>query len=99
MLSAQVTICWALKTYFTAGVKEVRAWTVTPKVQLRLRLPVKSTQTLKKALFALKLSGYDHYIVEFNGEQGAQKMQVNGDLEGKDYIVKDGDVVHFRFNV
>ena len=85
-----------LQTYFTAGVKEVRAWTF-PVGPQRHKQRVKSIPTLKKALFVPKLLAYQDYI-GFNGEQGA-KDAGKWRLEGKDYIVKDGDVIHFRFNV
>ncbi len=85
-----------LQTYFTAGVKEVRAWTVK-KMQPRLKLLVLSTPTLKKGFIRAEVIGFDDFI-QFNGESGAKEAG-KWRLEGKDYLVKDGDVVHFRFNV
>ena len=85
-----------LQTYFTAGPKEVRAWTVkvgstAPQAAGRIHTD------FEKGFIRAEVVGYDDYI-EHNGEQGA-KDAGKWRLEGKDYIVKDGDVIHFRFNV
>lgn len=85
-----------LQTYFTAGPKEVRAWTI----------PVGSTAPqaagaihtdFERGFICAEITAYDDYIA-CNGEKGAKEK---GKLrtEGKTYIMKDGDVVHFRFNV
>ena len=86
----------ALQTYFTAGEKEVRAWTIHRATRLR-RPPVSSIPISRRASFAPKSIAFDDYIAH-KGEQGSKeagKMR----LEGKEYVVKDGDVMHFRFNV
>lgn len=85
-----------LQTYFTAGVKEVRAWTI-PVGATAPQAAGKIHTDFEKGFIRAEVVGYDHFI-EFNGESGA-KDAGKWRLEGKDYIVKDGDVVHFRFNV
>jgi len=85
-----------LQTYFTAGVKEVRAWTVKQGASAPEAAGVIHTD-FQKGFIRAEVIAYDDYIT-LGGEQGAKD---NGKwrLEGKDYIVKDGDVIHFRFNV
>lgn len=85
-----------LHTYFTAGVKEVRAWTI-PVGATAPQAAGKIHTDFEKGFIRAEVIGFEHYI-EFNGESGA-KDAGKWRLEGKDYIVKDGDVVHFRFNV
>ncbi|MGF1765398.1 redox-regulated ATPase YchF [Aliivibrio kagoshimensis] len=85
-----------LQTYFTAGVKEVRAWTI-PIGATAPQSAGKIHTDFEKGFIRAEVVGYDHFI-EFNGESGAKEAG-KWRLEGKDYIVKDGDVVHFRFNV
>ena len=85
-----------LQTYFTAGVKEVRAWTVKVGATAPQAAAVIHTD-FEKGFIRAEVIAYDDFI-EFNGEQGA-KDAGKWRLEGKDYIVQDGDVVHFRFNV
>ncbi len=85
-----------LQTYFTAGVKEVRAWTI-PIGATAPQSAGKIHTDFEKGFIRAEVVGYDHFI-EFRGESGA-KDAGKWRLEGKDYIVKDGDVVHFRFNV
>ena len=85
-----------LQTYFTAGVKEVRAWTF-PEGSTAPQAAGKIHTDFEKGFIRAEIVGYDHFV-EFNGEQGA-KDAGKWRLEGKDYIVKDGDVIHFRFNV
>ncbi|UJF18807.1 redox-regulated ATPase YchF [Vibrio sp. SS-MA-C1-2] len=85
-----------LQTYFTAGVKEVRAWTI-PIGATAPQAAGKIHTDFEKGFIRAEVIGYDAYI-EFKGESGA-KDAGKWRLEGKDYIVKDGDVVHFRFNV
>ena len=85
-----------LQTYFTAGVKEVRAWTV-PVGATAPQAAGKIHTDFEKGFIRAEVIGFDHYV-EFKGEAGA-KDAGKWRLEGKDYIVKDGDVVHFRFNV
>ncbi|MCP5275152.1 MAG: redox-regulated ATPase YchF [Burkholderiales bacterium] len=85
-----------LQTYFTAGVKEVRAWTIHKGDTAPQAAGVIHTD-FEKGFIRAEVISYDDFVA-FNGEQGAKeagKMR----LEGKEYIVKDGDVMHFRFNV
>ena len=85
-----------LQTYFTAGVKEVRAWTF-PERSTAPQAAGKIHTDFEKGFIRAEIVSYDHFV-EFNGEQGA-KDAGKWRLEGKEYIVKDGDVIHFRFNV
>ncbi|WP_372759533.1 redox-regulated ATPase YchF [Litorivivens sp.] len=85
-----------LHTYFTAGVKEVRAWTI-PVGATAPQAAGKIHTDFEKGFIRAEVIGYNDYI-QYKGEQGA-KDAGKWRLEGKDYIVKDGDVVHFRFNV
>ena len=85
-----------LQTYFTAGVKEVRAWTVKQNATAPQAAGVIHTD-FEKGFIRAEVVSYDDFI-EYNGEAGA-KDAGKWRLEGKDYLVKDGDVVHFRFNV
>ena len=85
-----------LQTYFTAGVKEIRAWTIHKGDTAPQAAGVIHTD-FEKGFIRAEVISYDDFIA-YNGEQGAKeagKMR----LEGKEYIVKDGDVMHFRFNV
>ena len=85
-----------LQTYFTAGVKEVRAWTVAVGATAPQAAGVIHTD-FEKGFIRAEVIAYDNFIA-LRGEQGAKdkgKMR----LEGKEYIVRDGDVMHFRFNV
>jgi len=85
-----------LHTYFTAGVKEVRAWTI-PQGASAPQAAGKIHTDFEKGFIRAEVVSYDDYIAG-NGEQGA-KDAGKWRLEGKDYIVHDGDVIHFRFNV
>lgn len=85
-----------LQTYFTAGVKEVRAWTIrvgdtAPKAAAAIHTD------FEKGFIRAEVTAYDDFIA-CNGEQGAKEAGKLR-LEGKEYVVKDGDVMHFRFNV
>ena len=85
-----------LQTYFTAGVKEVRAWTVLVGATGPQAAGVIHTD-FEKGFIRAEVIAYDDFLA-CKGEQGAKeagKMR----LEGKEYVVKDGDVMHFRFNV
>jgi GTP-binding protein YchF len=85
-----------LQTYFTVGPKEVRAWTVAVGASAPQAAGVIHTD-FEHGFIRAEVIAYDEFIA-CKGEQGAKeagKMR----LEGKDYIVKDGDVMHFRFNV
>jgi GTP-binding protein YchF len=85
-----------LQTYFTAGVKEVRAWTVKQNATAPQAAGVIHTD-FEKGFIRAEIISYDDFI-EFNGESGAKEAG-KWRLEGKGYRVKDGDVIHFRFNV
>ncbi|WP_372864694.1 redox-regulated ATPase YchF [Spongiibacter sp.] len=85
-----------LQTYFTAGVKEVRAWTI-PVGATAPQSAGKIHTDFEKGFIRAEVIAYDDYVAN-KGEQGS-KDAGKWRLEGKDYIVKDGDVVHFRFNV
>lgn len=85
-----------LQTYFTAGVKEVRAWTIPVGATAPEAAGVIHTD-FTKGFIRAEVVSYDDFI-QYNGEQGA-KNAGRWRLEGKDYIVQDGDVMHFRFNV
>jgi len=86
----------ALHTYFTAGVKEVRAWTI-PVGATAPQAAGKIHTDFEKGFIRAEIVGFQDYL-DGNGEQGA-KDAGKWRLEGKDYIVSDGDVIHFRFNV
>lgn len=85
-----------LSTYFTAGVKEVRAWTIPVNTTAPQAAGVIHTD-FEKGFIRAEVVSYQDFI-ENKGEQGAKDVG-KWRLEGKDYNVKDGDVVHFRFNV
>ncbi len=85
-----------LQTFFTAGPKEVRAWTT--KIGATAPQAAGEIHTdFEKGFIRAETIGYDDYIAG-NGEQGAKEAG-RLRLEGKDYIVQEGDVMHFRFNV
>ncbi len=86
----------ALQTFFTAGVKEVRAWTVHQGATAPNGAGKIHTD-FEKGFIRAEVIAYDDFI-EYKGEQGA-KDAGKWRLEGKDYILQEGDVVHFRFNV
>jgi GTP-binding protein YchF len=85
-----------LSTYFTAGVKEVRAWTIPKGASAPQAAGVIHTD-FEKGFIRAEVIAYDDFV-SHGGEQGA-KDAGKWRLEGKDYIVQDGDVIHFRFNV
>jgi len=85
-----------LQTYFTAGVKEVRAWTVRIGATAPQAAAVIHTD-FEKGFIRAEVIAYNDFIAN-KGEQGA-KDAGKWRLEGKEYIVQDGDVMHFRFNV
>lgn len=85
-----------LQTYFTAGVKEVRAWTT--KIGATAPQAAGEIHTdFEKGFIRAEVIAYDDFVAG-NGEQGAKEAG-RLRLEGKDYIVQEGDVMHFRFNV
>lgn len=85
-----------LETYFTAGEKEVRAWTIPQKATAPQAASVIHTD-FERGFIRAEVIAYEDFVA-CKGEQGAREA---GKLrsEGKEYIVKDGDVIHFRFNV
>lgn len=85
-----------LHTYFTAGVKEVRAWTI-PVGATAPQAAGKIHTDFEKGFIRAEVVAYEDFI-NGKGEAGAKEAG-KWRLEGKEYIVKDGDVVHFRFNV
>jgi GTP-binding protein YchF len=85
-----------LQTYFTAGVQEVRAWTIRQGDTAPKAAGVIHTD-FEKGFIRAEVVGFDDFITG-KGEQGA-KDAGRWRLEGKDYVMQEGDVVHFRFNV
>lgn len=85
-----------LQTYFTAGVQEVRAWTVKVGATAPQAAGVIHTD-FEKGFIRAECVAYDDFV-QYNGEAGAKEAG-KWRLEGKTYIVQDGDVLHFRFNV
>ena len=95
MIRAAYTLL-GLETYFTAGEKEVRAWTIHKGSTAPQAAGVIHTD-FEKGFIRAEVIAFNDYVT-LGGEaksKEAGKMR----LEGKDYIVKDGDVMHFRFNV
>jgi hypothetical protein len=85
-----------LQTFFTAGEKEVRAWTIHRGDTAPQAAGVIHSD-FERGFIRAEVIGFDDYVA-CKGEQGAKeagKMR----LEGKEYVVRDGDVMHFRFNV
>lgn len=85
-----------LQTFFTAGPKEVRAWTIkigdtAPKAAGKIHTD------FERGFIKAEVISFDDYI-KYNGEQGAKSVGKLR-LEGKDYIVRDGDIIEFKFNV
>ncbi len=85
-----------LQTYFTAGVKEVRAWTIPRGATAPQAAGVIHTD-FEKGFIRAEVIAYEDFVA-FKGEQGAKEVGKLR-LEGKEYVVRDGDVMHFRFNV
>ncbi len=85
-----------LETYFTAGVKEVRAWTIPIGATAPQAAGVIHTD-FEKGFIRAEVIAFDDFI-QYQGEHGAKEAG-KWRLEGKEYIVQDGDVMHFRFNV
>lgn len=85
-----------LQTYFTAGPKEARAWTVRVGATAPQAAGVIHTD-FEKGFIRAEVIAFDDYV-NFKGEQGAKEAGKLR-LEGKEYIVQEGDVMHFRFNV
>jgi GTP-binding protein YchF len=85
-----------LETYFTAGVQEVRAWTVRVGATAPQAAGVIHTD-FERGFIRAEVIAYDDYI-KYQGEAGAKEAG-RWRLEGKEYVVQEGDVMHFRFNV
>jgi ribosome-binding ATPase len=85
-----------LRTFFTAGPKEVRAWTIK-KGDTAVKAAAVIHTDFERGFIRAEVTAFDDYI-KCNGEQGA-KDAGKWRLEGKDYVVQDGDVILFRFNV
>lgn len=85
-----------LITYFTAGKKEVRAWTIPAGVKAPQAAAVIHTD-FEKGFIRAEVIAYNDYI-SAGGEAGAKEKGLMR-LEGKEYVVQDGDIMHFRFNV
>ena len=85
-----------LQTYFTAGPKECRAWTIPIGAKAPQAAAVIHTD-FERGFIRAEVIAYDDFVA-CGGEQGAKEV---GKLrsEGKEYVVQDGDVIHFRFNV
>jgi len=85
-----------LRTYFTAGLKEVRAWTITKGTQAPQSAAVIHTD-FEKGFIRAEVISYGDFV-NLGSEQAcrdAGKLSI----EGKEYVVQDGDIIHFRFNV
>jgi ribosome-binding ATPase len=85
-----------LQTYFTAGVKEVRAWTINVGSTAPQAAGVIHTD-FEKGFIRAEVIAYEDYVAF--GTEAKVKEAGKLRVEGKEYIVKDGDVMHFRFNV
>ena len=85
-----------LQTYFTAGPKESRAWTI-PRVCTAPKAAAVIHTDFERGFIRAEVTAYQDYI-EYQGEQGAKEAG-KWRLEGKDYLVQDGDIMLFRFNV
>ena len=85
-----------LSTYFTAGVQEVRAWTFVQGMTAPQCAGIIHTD-FERGFIRAEVTSYSDYV-EHGGENGAKEAGRQR-LEGKDYIMQDGDIVHFRFNV
>jgi ribosome-binding ATPase len=86
----------SLKTYFTAGEKEVRAWTFLNGFSAPQCAGIIHTD-FERGFIKAEVIGYDDYVAVGSEKIAKEKGLMR--LEGKDYVMKDGDVVHFRFNV
>lgn len=85
-----------LETYFTAGVKEVRAWTITRGMKAPQAAGVIHTD-FEKGFIKAEVIAYNDYVTL--GSEAACRDAGKLRMEGKEYVVNDGDVMHFRFNV
>ncbi len=85
-----------LQTYFTAGEKEVRAWTVEIGMKAPQAAGVIHTD-FEKGFIRAEVIGYNDFVEL--GSEAACRDAGKLNVEGKEYVVQDGDVMHFRFNV
>jgi hypothetical protein len=85
-----------LQTFFTAGPKEVRSWSIKRHLKAPQAAGVIHTD-FERGFIKAEVISFDDYI-KHEGENGS-KSKGKLRLEGKDYIVKEGDVIYFRFNV
>lgn len=85
-----------LETYFTAGVKEVRAWTITKGMTAPQAAGVIHTD-FEKGFIRAEVMKYEDFTTL--GSENAVKEAGKFKVEGKEYVVEDGDIMHFRFNV
>ena len=85
-----------LETYFTAGVQEVRAWTYT-KGSKAPRAAAAIHTDFEKGFIRAEVIKYEDFV--HYGSEAAVKEAGKMAVEGKDYVVQDGDIMHFRFNV
>ena len=85
-----------LETYFTAGVKEVRAWTIPAGTKAPQAAAVIHTD-FEKGFIRAEVMKYNDFV-EFGSESAVKDAGKMG-VEGKEYVVEDGDIMHFRFNV
>jgi ribosome-binding ATPase YchF (GTP1/OBG family) len=85
-----------LQSYFTAGEMEVRAWTVPIGAKAPQAAGVIHTD-FERGFIKAEVIGYEDYV-KLGGEKGAKEAG-RMRLEGKEYVMQDGDVVHFKFNV
>ena len=86
----------SLQTYFTAGVKEVRAWTIRKGMTAPQAAGVIHSD-FEKGFIRAEVMKYNDFITY--GSESAVKEAGKFKVEGKEYVVEDGDVMHFRFNV
>nr|MCH9822751.1 DUF933 domain-containing protein [Bacteroidota bacterium] len=85
-----------LETYFTAGVKEVRAWTINAGMKASQAAGVIHTD-FEKGFIRAEVIKYNDFVEL--GSEAACREKGKLNVEGKEYVVQDGDVMHFRFNV
>ncbi len=85
-----------LQTYFTAGLKEVRAWTISKGMNAPKAAGVIHTD-FEKGFIRAEVISYENYIKYGSESKAREAGKLN--IEGKDYVLNDGDIMHFRFNV
>jgi|SRR5690554_158652 len=96
MLIKEAYSLLGLRTYFTAGVKEVRAWTFKEGMKAPACAGIIHTD-FERGFIAAETIGYDNLIASGSKQKAKELGLVK--IEGKEYIVKDGDIINFRFNV